>query len=153
MDYGYQTVLFYSCIQQIAWDSRAERLALLFSTESTASAQDLVLILRTKSSPVLSITPVGFIRGPPTSVPLIISFRPICDNGATLLVVWNSGYVSLIPFEYNSIVNFETPGESKRITSTPVFHTSQFLSFSRQQNTPHPILFSPVLAKSSPNFS
>ena len=142
----------YRCIQQIAWDAKGERLALLFSPESTPATQELILILRTKAGPVLSITPVGFIRGHPSAIPVMLSFRPLSDTGATLLVLWNSGYVSLIPFDYSSRINFETPGDKRHATSTPLFHTSMFSSLTRH-NTSHPILFSPMPANPSPIFS
>ena len=149
----YWSTVFDRSIQDISWDSKGERLVLLFSPEATPCAQELILVLRTKIGPVLNITPIGFIRGPPNNLPLLVSFRPRCESGATLLVVWNSGYVSLIPFDYSSRTNFENTLDSHRVTSTPIFHTSNLISFNRQQNSPHPILFSPVTAKSSPIFS
>lgn len=86
-------------VQSMAWDPTGERLAVVLQ-DNKGNSQKCVALFRTKISPVLEITPCGFVQGGKATVPHHISFQPKYDHGAVLTVVWSNGRISYVPLYY-----------------------------------------------------
>lgn len=86
-------------VHSMVWDATGERLAVLLHSKKSESLP-MVVLFRTKVSPVLEITPCGYIRGVNSAIPYHISFQPRYDNGALLTVVWSSGTVTYVPLYF-----------------------------------------------------
>ncbi|RWS15000.1 aladin-like protein [Dinothrombium tinctorium] len=82
-------------IHEMLWDRHAERLAIMFKDNSR-----YIAIFKTRVKPNLEISPIGFIHGLQSEVPVVMNFHPAFKKGSLLSVCWSSGYVSHIPFEY-----------------------------------------------------
>ncbi|KAK3108185.1 hypothetical protein FSP39_002817 [Pinctada imbricata] len=107
-------------VQNLVWDSTGERLAVLLH-DSKGDMCRYVALFRTKTSPVLDITPCGLVYGPMGNIPHTISFQPNYDKGALLTVVWSNGELQYIPLyfiarndvnlDYHQQVNPTTNGQ------------------------------------------
>lgn len=84
-------------VRSMAWDPLGERLAVIFKGE-TGEAQELVTVFKTRLTPTFEIMPSGFVRGPPNTVPELVTFQQNFKKGALLTVCWSDGSVSFIPF-------------------------------------------------------
>jgi len=96
-----EDVRFGGLIQDLAWDPRGERLAVLFRST------DFIALFRTRYSPTLNLFPCGVLRGQPDEVPSTMQFRPIFEDGALLTVAWSSGRVQHVSFTFMA-QNFES---------------------------------------------
>ncbi|XP_037783748.1 aladin-like [Penaeus monodon] len=67
--------------EQLAWDPRSERLAVVFRDT------ECVALFHTHTHPSLHLAPGGFIRGEPGHIPVSISFQHSLNTGAVLSVV------------------------------------------------------------------
>lgn len=96
------------CVRSMAWDPFGERLAIIFK-DDRKHAQELVAVFKTRLKPSFEIMPCGFVRGPPETVPQIITFQQDFKKGALLTVCWSDGSVSFIPlmFSPSSIGSFQ----------------------------------------------
>ncbi|XP_068671537.1 aladin-like [Montipora foliosa] len=100
-------------VQSMAWDPLGERLAVIFKGE-IKEAQELVAVFKTRLAPTFEIMPCGFVRGPPNTVPELVTFQKNFKKGALLTVCWSDGSVSFIPFLFSpsslvgSTSNFES---------------------------------------------
>ena len=74
---------------------------------------------KTVIRPNLEMTPIGFVHGLPSEIPLHISFNNSFRNGSLLTVCWNSGVVSYIPLQFDSKTNksMYTSGTPRSLTS------------------------------------
>lgn len=77
----------------MAWDSKGERLAILFEKDSS-QAYVYVALFSVKRKPLLDLTPIGLIKGPLTDsevsspiYPVSISFAFHYQRGALLSIV------------------------------------------------------------------
>ncbi|XP_033762982.1 LOW QUALITY PROTEIN: aladin-like [Pecten maximus] len=85
-------------VHNMVWDSNGERLAVLLG--GGKNTKRMVVLFRTKVSPLLEVTPCGYIRGDNCGIPYHISFQPNYDNGALLTVVWSTGSVGYVPLYF-----------------------------------------------------
>ena len=88
------------CIKQLEWSENSDRLIVSFEGNSN-------LLASFHTSPSVSnenvfIFPLGFIRGPPQSFPLSLSFKPNYQRGSLLAACWNTGKISFFPFYYET---------------------------------------------------
>jgi len=74
-------VRFGGLVQDLAWDPRGERLAVLFRST------DFIALFRTRYSPTLNLFPCGVLRGQVDEVPSTMQFKPNFEDGALLTVV------------------------------------------------------------------
>ncbi|CAH3154561.1 unnamed protein product [Pocillopora meandrina] len=88
------------CVRSMAWDPFGERLAVIFKDEKK-HAQELVAVFKTRLKPSFEIMPCGFVRGPPETVPQIVTFQQDFKKGALLTVCWSDGSVSFIPLLFS----------------------------------------------------
>lgn len=88
------------CVRSMAWDPFGERLAVIFKDEKK-HAQELVAVFKTRLKPSFEIMPCGFVRGPPETVPQIVTFQEDFKKGALLTVCWSDGSVSFIPLLFS----------------------------------------------------
>ncbi|WAQ93995.1 AAAS-like protein [Mya arenaria] len=105
-------------IQQLAWDPLGERLAVML--EETC---DYVAVFRTTQSPVLEITPCGFVRGLDGEKPELIQFQPNFEGGSLLTVVWSSGRIGYIPMRY---IPSSSKGVNTQDQPAHSFHSHRF---------------------------
>ncbi|XP_046650517.1 aladin-like [Daphnia pulicaria] len=89
-----ETERFGGLVQDLVWDSRGERLAVIFRTS------DYVALFRTRYSPTLSLFPCGVMKGELDEVATTIQFKPDFENGALLTVGWSSGRIQHVPFSF-----------------------------------------------------
>eukprot|EP01121_Diplochlamys_sp_Union-15-3_P002874 TRINITY_DN12719_c0_g1_i1.p1 TRINITY_DN12719_c0_g1~~TRINITY_DN12719_c0_g1_i1.p1 ORF type:complete len:110 (+),score=23.86 TRINITY_DN12719_c0_g1_i1:370-699(+) len=84
-------------VAHMDWSDNGQRLAVSF-LES-----ELIAIYKTDTNP-WNITPLGYVRGPPTQTPPhIIAFRPHFPRGALLASCWDNGKIAFCPM-YDSAV-------------------------------------------------
>ncbi|WAQ93984.1 AAAS-like protein [Mya arenaria] len=112
------TVKLGGYIQQLAWDPLGERLAVML--EETC---DYVAVFRTTQSPVLEITPCGFVRGLDGEKPELIQFQPNFEGGSLLTVVWSSGRIGYIPMRY---IPSSSKGVNTQDKPAHSFHSHRF---------------------------
>lgn len=90
-------------IQDMAWDPRGERLAVLFQkTSDEDHADNLIALFNTRLQPVLELIPCGFIQSESGEEPQLISFQPNFDKGALLTICYKSGKVKFLPLFFIS---------------------------------------------------
>ncbi|XP_074623244.1 aladin-like [Acropora palmata] len=106
-------------VRSMAWDPLGERLAVIFKGE-TEEAQELVTVFKTRLTPTFEIIPSGFVRGPPNTVPELVTFQQNFKKGALLTVCWSDGSVSFIPFLFlpPSLAQFTSELESGALNFT-----------------------------------
>ncbi|XP_046448379.1 aladin-like [Daphnia pulex] len=89
-----ETERFGGLVQDLVWDSRGERLVVIFRTT------DYVALFRTLYSPTLSLFPCGVMKGELDEVATTIQFKPDFENGSLLTVGWSSGRIQHVPFYF-----------------------------------------------------
>ncbi|CAM0950365.1 unnamed protein product [Alopecurus aequalis] len=84
-------------IEKLAWDASGERLALSFK-DGNETYHGLVAVYDVRRSPLVSVSLVGFIRGPGEGVkPLAFAFHNKFKQGPLLSVCWSSGWCCTYP--------------------------------------------------------
>ncbi|XP_052136085.1 aladin-like [Oryza glaberrima] len=84
-------------IDKLAWDSSGERLALSFK-DGNEMYHGLVAVYDVRRSPLVSVSLVGFIRGPGEGAkPLAFAFHSKFKQGPLLSVCWSSGWCCTYP--------------------------------------------------------
>eukprot|EP00249_Psilotum_nudum_P001292 c13686_g1_i1 orf=43-1449(+) len=84
-------------IEKMAWDGTGERLAVSFSGGDETFG-GLVAIYDTRKVPILSVSLLGFVRGPGYGAkPLAFSFYDRLTQGVLLAVCWSTGVCSIYP--------------------------------------------------------
>ncbi|XP_066162715.1 aladin isoform X3 [Oryza sativa Japonica Group] len=84
-------------IDKLAWDSSGERLALSFK-DGNEMYHGLVAVYDVRRSPLVSVSLVGFIRGPGDGAkPLAFAFHSKFKQGPLLSVCWSSGWCCTYP--------------------------------------------------------
>ncbi|XP_006662706.1 aladin [Oryza brachyantha] len=84
-------------IEKLAWDSSGERLALSFK-DGNEIYHGLVAVYDVRRSPLISVSLVGFIRGPGEGAkPLAFAFHSKFKQGPLLSVCWSSGWCCTYP--------------------------------------------------------
>jgi len=116
-------------VQQLAWDPRSERLAVVFRDT------EFIALFHTHINPELHLAAGGFIRGEPGQVAVSVAFQQGITNGAILSVVWSNGQVQHIPMHYsvrtsNQVLNQSALNAS--VLNASIIHTSVF------NNSDHP---------------
>jgi len=98
------------CVRSMAWDPVGERLAVIFKDEGK-HAQELVAVFKTRLKPTFEIMPSGFVRGPPNTVPELVTFQQDFKKGALLTVCWSDGCVSFIPLLFSPSSHNASPSQ------------------------------------------
>ena len=84
-------------IEKLAWDAAGERLAVSFK-DGNETYQGLVAVYDVRRSPLVSVSLVGFIRGPGEGVKaLAFAFHNKFKQGPLLSVCWSSGWCCTYP--------------------------------------------------------
>ncbi|KAG2614698.1 aladin-like isoform X2 [Panicum virgatum] len=84
-------------IEKLAWDASGERLALSFK-DGNEMYRGLVAVYDVRRSPLVSVSLVGFIRGPGEGAkPLAFAFHNKFKQGPLLSVCWSSGWCCTYP--------------------------------------------------------
>ncbi|CAL4911788.1 unnamed protein product [Urochloa decumbens] len=84
-------------IEKLAWDASGERLALSFK-DGNEMYRGLVAVYDVRRSPLISLSLVGFIRGPGEEAkPLAFAFHNKFKQGPLLSVCWSSGWCCTYP--------------------------------------------------------
>ncbi|KAJ7375507.1 hypothetical protein OS493_002281 [Desmophyllum pertusum] len=92
----------------MAWDPFGERLAVIFKDEEK-QAQELVAVFKTRLKPTFEVMPSGFVRGPPNTVPELVTFQQDFKKGALLTVCWSDGSISFIPLLFSPSPLIDSP--------------------------------------------
>ncbi|TKW07652.1 hypothetical protein SEVIR_7G320800v4 [Setaria viridis] len=89
-------------IEKLAWDASGERLALSFK-DGNEMYRGLVAVYDVRRSPLVSLSLVGFIRGPGEGAkPLAFAFHNKFKQGPLLSVCWSSGWCCTYPLILHS---------------------------------------------------
>ncbi|KAK3118318.1 hypothetical protein QOZ80_9BG0697190 [Eleusine coracana subsp. coracana] len=84
-------------IEKMAWDASGERLAISFK-DGNEMYRGLVAVYDVRRSPLISLSLVGFIRGPGEEAkPLAFAFHNKFKQGPLLSVCWSSGWCCTYP--------------------------------------------------------
>nr|CAB3490819.1 unnamed protein product [Digitaria exilis] len=83
-------------IEKLAWDASGERLAVSFK-DGNEMYRGLVAVYDVRRSPLVSLSLVGFIRGPEGAKPLAFAFHNKFNQGPLLSVCWSSGWCCTYP--------------------------------------------------------
>ncbi|CAM6023519.1 unnamed protein product [Sphagnum balticum] len=85
-------------IERMAWDGTGERLAVAFGGVVDAMYDGLVALFDTRQTPIVSMSLLGFIRGPGRGAkPLALAFHENLKQGALLSVCWSTGVCCTYP--------------------------------------------------------
>ncbi|KAJ1689027.1 hypothetical protein LUZ63_013182 [Rhynchospora breviuscula] len=91
-------------IEKMAWDSSGERLALSYKYGDDKYA-GLIAVYDVRRAPIVSVSLIGFIRGPGESAkPLELAFHNKFKQGPLLSVCWSSGLCCTYPLILRSHV-------------------------------------------------
>lgn len=91
-------------IEKLAWDASGERLALAYNGGDEVH-KGLIAIYDVKRTPLISLSLVGFIRGPGENPkPITFSFHGKFKQGPLLSVCWSSGFCCTYPLIFRSHV-------------------------------------------------
>ncbi|XP_012371592.1 aladin [Octodon degus] len=91
----------------MVWDPSGERLAVLMKgNPQVQDGKSVILLFRTRNSPVFELLPCGIIQGEPGAQAQLISFHPSFNKGALLSVCWSTGRIAHIPLYF---VNAQFP--------------------------------------------
>jgi len=90
-------------VDMVAWSPTNERFAITFRGHHIGS--ELIALFATRLGIVLSFQIVGFIRGPPSSLPslnkpIFMQFCPSFSKGALLAVCWSDGVITCYPMYF-----------------------------------------------------
>lgn len=89
-------------IEKIAWDASGERLALCYKGGDEAY-RGLIAVYDVRRTPLVSLSLVGFIRGPGDEPkPLTLAFHCKFKQGPLLSVCWSSGFCCTYPLIFRS---------------------------------------------------
>lgn len=111
------------CAQHIAWDPHGERVAIVFDIPAADSVAEpltaphddyavdehrryAVALYSTTLTPTFSMSPIGYVSGPPRSGPPTgVAFKPRCEGrtGAVLACSWASGAVTFTQLIFWSV--------------------------------------------------
>ncbi|XP_078321065.1 aladin-like [Crassostrea virginica] len=86
-------------VQSMVMDRHGERLAVTLHDDK-GQVLPYVALFRTRTNPMLEITPCGLVQGETGEYPLHVSFQPSFDRGALLSVVWSSGALRYVPLYF-----------------------------------------------------
>lgn len=76
----------------MVWDPSGERLAVLMKgNPRVQDGNPVILLFRTRNSPVFELLPCGVIQGEPGAQAQLVSFHPAFNKGALLSVVSRQG--------------------------------------------------------------
>ncbi|KAL8172214.1 hypothetical protein V2J09_024018 [Rumex salicifolius] len=91
-------------IEKIAWDASGERLAVSYK-DGDELYMGLIAVYDVRRTPLISVSLVGFIRGPGENTkPLALSFHNKFKQGPLLSVCWSSGHCCTYPLLFRSHV-------------------------------------------------
>ncbi|EPQ09561.1 Aladin [Myotis brandtii] len=91
----------------MVWDPSGERLAVLMKgNPQVQDGKPVILLFRTRNSPVFELLPCGIIQGEPGAQAQSITFHPSFNKGALLSVCWSTGRIAHIPMFF---VNAQFP--------------------------------------------
>ncbi|XP_037370736.1 aladin [Talpa occidentalis] len=91
----------------MVWDPSGERLAVLMKgNPRVQDGKPVILLFRTRNSPVFELLPCGIIQGEPGAQAQLITFHPAFNKGALLSVCWSTGRIAHIPLYF---VNAQFP--------------------------------------------
>uniref|UniRef100_A0A8D2DVE4 Aladin n=1 Tax=Sciurus vulgaris TaxID=55149 RepID=A0A8D2DVE4_SCIVU len=91
----------------MVWDPSGERLAVLMKgNPRVQDGKPVILLFRTRNSPVFELLPCGIIQGEPGAQAQLITFHPSFNKGALLSVCWSTGRIAHIPLYF---VNAQFP--------------------------------------------
>ncbi|XP_076768268.1 aladin isoform X2 [Arvicanthis niloticus] len=91
----------------MVWDPSGERLAVLMKgNPRVQDGNPVILLFRTRNSPVFELLPCGIIQGEPGAQAQLITFHPSFNKGALLSVCWSTGRITHIPLYF---VNAQFP--------------------------------------------
>ncbi|KAF4010192.1 hypothetical protein G4228_001495 [Cervus hanglu yarkandensis] len=91
----------------MVWDPSGERLAVLMKgNPRVQNGKPVILLFRTRNSPVFELLPCGIIQGEPGAQAQLITFHPSFNKGALLSVCWSTGRITHIPLYF---VNAQFP--------------------------------------------
>lgn len=89
-------------IEKIAWDASGERLAVSYKGGDDIY-KGLIAIYDARRTPLISVSLIGFIRGPGDNPkPLAFSFHDKFKQGPLLSVCWSSGFCCTYPLIFRS---------------------------------------------------
>ncbi|CAM8877360.1 unnamed protein product [Rhodiola kirilowii] len=89
-------------IEKIAWDPSGERLAISYKGGDELY-EGLIAVYDARRTPLVSVSLVGFIRGPGDNPkPLAFSFHNKFKEGPLLSVCWSSGVCCTYPLIFRS---------------------------------------------------
>ncbi|KAG0497479.1 hypothetical protein HPP92_002170 [Vanilla planifolia] len=89
-------------IEKLAWDASGERLALSFRNREDMYS-GLIAVFDVKRTPLISLSLIGFIRGPGENPkPLAFSFYSKFKQGPLLSVCWSSGFCCTYPLIFRA---------------------------------------------------
>ena len=110
-------------IHDMVWDQHSERLVLSFRDNP-----EYLAVFKTRARPTLEITPLAFLHGNPGEKPLILEFHENFKKGSLLTIVWNTGVVSHVPFQYAANVKRAASVMSSTPRSLTTYCTSPTIS-------------------------
>jgi aladin len=85
-------------IERMAWDGTGERLAVAFGGVVDSVYDGLVALFDTRQTPIVSMSLLGFIRGPGRGAkPLALAFHEKLKQGALLSLCWSTGVCCTYP--------------------------------------------------------
>ncbi|KAB0396839.1 hypothetical protein E2I00_016258 [Balaenoptera physalus] len=91
----------------MVWDPSGERLAVLMKgNPRVQNGKPVILLFRTRNSPVFELLPCGTVQGEPGAQAQLITFHPSFNKGALLSVCWSTGRIAHIPLYF---VNAQFP--------------------------------------------
>ncbi|KAJ4706950.1 Aladin [Melia azedarach] len=89
-------------IEKVAWDASGERLAVSYKGGDDIY-KGLIAIYDARRTPLISVSLIGFIRGPGDNPkPLAFSFHDKFKQGPLLSVCWSSGFCCTYPLIFRS---------------------------------------------------
>ncbi|KDO57405.1 hypothetical protein CISIN_1g0133381mg, partial [Citrus sinensis] len=89
-------------IEKIAWDASGERLAVSYKGGDDIY-KGLIAIYDARRTPLISLSLIGFIRGPGDNPkPVAFSFHDKFKQGPLLSVCWSSGFCCTYPLIFRS---------------------------------------------------
>lgn len=94
---GKESIAVGGPVRDMVWDGSGERLAVSFRDNPQCAA-----LFRTRTDPVLEVSPCGFVRGPPGSGVQFLDFFGAFEGGSLLSVCWSDGTVSHVPLYYRA---------------------------------------------------
>ncbi|XP_072510911.1 aladin isoform X1 [Notamacropus eugenii] len=100
----------------MVWDPSGERLAVLMKGNPRVQhGKPVILLFRTRNSPVFELLPCGIVQGEPGAWAQLIAFHPSFNKGALLSVCWSTGRIAHIPLYF---VNAQFPRFSPMLGRT-----------------------------------